>query len=173
MYYLKAIAQDLLGNGQADTVILHFYRQRVGRPDELIHDIVGQNMVAGARWGGRSQPDALDLDKRRIATFADSFLRLDWCNPSSHWRRTLVMYVDHFGKTGRPNAVKLDFRESTASAGDASLVCEAAAYDVDSDGVFETFTNSDVDRNGVADKVDKELIRALGASFLGLKWYAH
>lgn len=173
MRYLKAIAQDLHGNGHANTVILHFYQQRVGRPDELIHDIVGSDMTSCARWTGRSQHDALDLNKSRIASFADSFLRLNWFNPASHWRRTLVVYVDHFGKKGRPNSVKFDFRESTTSGGQASLVCNAAAYDGDSDGVLETFTNSDVDRNGVADNVDKELIRSLGTTFLGLTWYAH
>ena len=77
MRYLKAIAQDLHGNGHANTVILHFYQQRVGRPDELIHDIVGSDMTSCARWTGRSHHDALDLNKSRIASFADSFLKLN------------------------------------------------------------------------------------------------
>lgn len=171
MHYLKAIAQDLHGNGHADTVILHFYQQRPGRPDELIHDIVGQEMTLDAKWGGHSKAGSLDLDKRRIATFADSFLKLNWFNPASHWQRTFVIYVDDFSEAGRPDSVRLEFRESKASGGKALLLSNALDYDVDSDSVLETATTtSDIDGNGVADNADKELVRSLCKAFLGLNW---
>ncbi|EIK73471.1 hypothetical protein PseBG33_5318 [Pseudomonas synxantha BG33R] len=171
MHYLKAIAQDLHGNGHADTVILHFYQQRPGRPDELIYDIVGQEMTLGAKWGGHSKAGALDLDKRRIATFADNFLKLNWFNTASYWQRSLVLYVDDFGEAGWPASVTLEFRESKASGGKALLVSTAMGYDIDSDGVLETFTHSDIDHNGVADKADKALLRTLCKSFLAFEWY--
>lgn len=173
MRYLKATAQDLCGNGRADTVILHFYQQHPDGPDELVHEIVGLDMTADGQvdvqWAGEQASHALDLDKHALAAFADSFLKLNWFNPAGRWHRALTVYVDHFGRTGQPNAIKLDFH---AHAGACSLLYKAAAYDGDSDGVLESFTNSDVDRNGVADKADKELIRALCTSFLSLAWYA-
>ena len=175
MRYLRATAQDVCGNGQPDTVILHFYQQQAGCPDVLIHEIIGLDMTADRKvdvqWAGEHQPDALDLDKRTLAAFANGFLALNWFNPTCHSGRSLVMYVDHLGRTGLPNAVKLDFHEQGATGRESSLIYKAAAYDGDSDGVLESFTNSDVDRNGVADKADKELIRALCTAFLAFKWY--
>lgn len=175
--YLKVTAQDMSGNGRADTVILHFYQQVAGSPDELVHEIFAVDMSEDGKvdlqWAEDLNPASRPrmLEKHRVNTFADTFLKLNWFNKRSHWQRTLTMYVDHFGKTGRPNAVKLDFHESMGAGGKTSLVYKAAAYDGDSDGVLESFTNSDVDRNGVADKADKELIRSLCKAFLALAWY--
>lgn len=175
MRYLKAAAQDICGNGQADTVILQFYQQQAGCPDELIHEVVALDMTGDRKidvqWAVKDQPDALDLDKRILMAFADSFLSLNWFNPAGRSQRRLNLYVDHLGKTGRPNAVKLDFHEQTALGCKASLIYKAAAYDGDGDGVLESFTNSDVDRNAVADKADKELIRSLCTTFLTFAWY--
>ncbi|NWA40131.1 hypothetical protein HX871_08420 [Pseudomonas reactans] len=175
MRYLKATAQDLCGNGRADTVILHFYQQQPAAPDALIYETVGLDMTVDGKvdlqLAGERQPDSLDFDKRLLASFADSFLKLNWFNPARQWQRTLILYVDHFGKTGKPNAIKLDFHEPAASGGAVPLIYKVAAYDGDSDGVLESFTNSDVDRNGVADKADKELIRSLCTNFLALNWY--
>lgn len=175
MRYLKASAQDMCGNGQADTVSLHFYEQRAGCPDELIHEVVALDMTADSnvdvQWVEEALPDAPGLDKRMLAAFANSFLMLNWFNRAGCSQRHLIIYVDHLGKTGQPNAVKLDFHERMASGGKASLMYKAAAYDGDGDGVLESFTNSDINRNGVADKADKELIRSLCAAFLGLHWH--
>lgn len=49
MRYLKATAQDLCGNGHADTVILHFYQQQPDGPDELIHETVGLDMTVDGK----------------------------------------------------------------------------------------------------------------------------
>ncbi|WP_371262191.1 hypothetical protein [Pseudomonas sp. CHM02] len=178
MRYLKVTAQDMSGNGQADTVILHFYQQRAGCPDELVHEIFAVDMSADGnvdlQWADDLNPVTRPrmLEKHQVDTFADSFLKLNWFNKRSHWQRTLTLYVEHFGKTGRPNAIKLDFHERTASEFKGSLVYKAAAYDGDSDGVLESFTNSDVDRNGIADNADKALIRTLCTTFLAFEWYA-
>lgn len=178
MRYLKVTAQDMSGNGRADTVILHFYQQQAGCPDELIHEIFAVDMSADGKvdlqWAGELSPVTRPcrLEKQSTDTFANSFLKLNWFNKRSHWQRTLTLYVDHYGKTGRPNAVKLDFHEHAAPGCKASLICKAAAYDGDSDGVLESFTNSDVDHDGVADKADKELIRSLCTAFLAFEWYA-
>ncbi|WP_252959588.1 hypothetical protein [Pseudomonas simiae] len=177
MRYLKANAQDMSGNGRADTVILHFYEHQVGCPDELVHEIFAVDMSADGRvdlhWAEDLNPASRPrmLDTERVDSFADSFLKLGWFNQRSHWQRTLTMYVDHFGKTGMPNAIKLDFHERTTSGCTSSLVYQAAAYDGDSDGVLESFTNSDIDRNGIANTADKELIRSLCTAFLAFGWF--
>ncbi|MBV4453252.1 MULTISPECIES: hypothetical protein [Pseudomonas] len=175
MRYLKATAQDLCGNGHADTVILHFYQQQPDGPDELIHETVGLDMTVDGKvdvqLAGERRSGAPELDKHLLASFADSFLKLNWFNPARQWQRTLIMYVDHFGKQGLPNAIKLDFHEPAAPGGNTPLIYKVAAYDGDSDGVLESFTNSDVDRNGVADTADKELVRSLCTTFLALSWH--
>lgn len=175
MRYLKATAQGKECKGPADTVILQFYQHHTGCPDEVTYEVIGVDKTADGKVDdlrlGPVDPNALDLDKRQLEVFANTFLKLNWVNAGSHLQRTLTLYVDHFGKTGKPNAVKLDFHESMGAGGKASLVYKAAAYDGDSDGVLESFTNSDVDRNGVADKADKELIRSLCKAFLALAWY--
>lgn len=178
MRYLKVTAQDMSGNGRADTVILHFYKQQAGCPDELIHEIFAVDMSADGRvdlqWADDLNPVTRPcrLEKQRVDTFADCFLKLNWFNRRSHWQRTLTLYVDHYAKTGTPNAVKLEFQERTAPQCKGSLIYKAAAYDGDGDGVLESFTNSDIDRDGIADKADKELIRTLCTTFLGFEWYA-
>ncbi|WP_254865873.1 hypothetical protein [Pseudomonas fluorescens] len=128
----------------------------------MTHEFIGVDTNADGKIDdlrpGAVEPAALDLDKRQLEVFANSFLKLNWFNAGGHCQRALTFYVDHYAKSGRPNAVKLDFHES-------------AAQDGDSDGVLESFTNTDVDRNGVADKADRELIRSLCTAFLALAWY--
>ncbi|WP_395610130.1 hypothetical protein [Pseudomonas sp. B22129] len=179
MRYLKATAQGRSCHGRADTVTLQFFQHHADCPDEMIHAFISEDTTADGEVDflrpGDLDPDAHleapDLDKRQLGAFANSFLKLNWFNSAVHSQRSLVLYVDHFGKTGRPNAVKLDFFESSAPGGKASLIYKAAAYDGDRDGVLESFTNSDVDRNGVANSTDKELIRSLCTAFLALAWY--
>lgn len=175
MRYLKATAQSKDCKGPADTVILQFYQHHADCPDEMTHEFIGVGTTADGKIDdlrlGAVEAEALDLDKRQLEAFANSFLKLNWFNAGSHRQRALTFYVDHYARSGQPNAVKLDFHESKAAGGKASLVYKAAAYDGDSDGVLESFTNSDVDGNGVADKADKELIRSLCTAFLALAWH--
>ncbi|WP_256578711.1 hypothetical protein [Pseudomonas sp. NS1(2017)] len=176
--YLKVTAQDMSGNGRADTVILHFYQQVAGCPDELVHEIFAVDMSADRKvdlqWAEDLNPDSRPrmLEKHRVDTFADSFLKLNWFNKRSHWQRTLTMYVDRFGKTGGPDAIKLDFHERTAAQSKGSLVYAIAAYDDNSDGVLELLSKSGVDCNGIADSADPALIRTLCATFLAFEWHA-
>lgn len=175
MRYLKASAQGKDCKGPADTVILQFYQHHSDCPDELMYEVIGvftgtDDKLVELRLGDVA-PDALDMDKHQLETFATVFLKLNWFNAANHRQRALTLYADYFGKTGQPNALKLDFHESMVAGGKSSLVYTAAAYDADSDGVLESFTNSDVDRNGVADNADKELIRTLCTAFLKLGWF--
>ncbi|MBD8089471.1 hypothetical protein IFT48_05705 [Pseudomonas fluorescens] len=179
MRYLKTIAQSKSCHGPADTVVLQFYQHHADCPDEMIYEFIGVDTTADGEVNflqlGDLNPhahlEALDLDIRKLGAFANSCLKLNWFNAEGQSQRSLVLYVDHFGKTKRPNAVKLDFFEISASGGKTSLIYTAAAYDGDSDGVLESFTNSDIDRSGVANKADKELTRSLCTAFLALAWY--
>lgn len=179
MRYLKATAHGKGCHGPADTVILQFYQHHADCPDEMIHEFIGVDTTGKGEVDflrladpkPDAHPEALDVDKRQLEAFANSFFKLNWFNSKGHSQRALTLYVDHFSKTQRPNAVKLDFYESIAPRGRASLIYKAAAYDGDGDGMLESFTSSDVDRNGVADQADKELIRSLCTAFLALAWY--
>ncbi|WP_447805136.1 hypothetical protein [Pseudomonas sp. M5A4_2d] len=62
----------------------------------------------------------------------------------------------------------MTFDEHTGERGKSSLVFQAAAYDVD--GVLEFFTSSDVVGNGIANNLDKALIRRLCTAYLSFNW---
>lgn len=178
MHYLKATAQDRSGNGKADMVVLQFFEQVPNEPDEMVHEAVAIDITAdGAadillpgdinRDGCKSAQDQ-SLLKR----FTDIYLKLNWFNAGETWRRSMTMQVVHTAKNGVPNAIKLSFYEGCTSRGKRTLVYTAAGYDGDSDGVLESFTNSDLDRNGIADHYDKIAIKDLCNTFLAFDWVA-
>ncbi len=177
MRYLKATAQDRSGNGKADTVIVHLYERQAGEPDALRHEALAVDMdgdsVIDVQCAGDINRDGQSTirDKQLFKAFANAFLKLGWFNKGDSSQRTLSVYVDHYDKQGKPNAIKLQLHDLLGGVRKESLTCSAAAYDADSNGVLETFTNSDIDGNGVADKVDKELMRVLGTLFLEMRWY--
>lgn len=177
MRYLKATAQDRSGNGKADTVIVHFYESRAGEPDALRHEALAVDMdgdsVIDVQCAGDINRDGQSTlaDKQLLKAFANAFLKIGWFNLANSSQRTLTLYVDHYDKQGKPNAIKLQLHDVQDGTRKESMRCSAAAYDADGNGVLETFTNSDIDGNGIADKVDKEWIRALGTTFLAMKWY--
>lgn len=177
MHYLKATAQDRSGNGKVDTVILHFFERRDGEPDELSHEALAVDMdgdsVIDVQCAGDINRDGQRTirDKQLLKAFANTFIKFGWFNKGDSAQRTLTLYVDHYDKQGKPNAIKLQLNDMLGGIRKESLTCNVAAYDADGNGVLETFTNSDIDRNGVADTTDKEWIRALGTSFLAMQWY--
>ncbi|MFL1547692.1 MULTISPECIES: hypothetical protein [Pseudomonas] len=174
MRYLKATAQDRSGNGKADMVVLQIFEQAPNEPDEMIHEAVAIDITAdGAadillpgdinRDGCKSAED-----KTLLKRFTDTYLTLNWFNCGDTWARYMTIRVMHTAKNGAPNAIQLSFYECSASRGKRTLVYTASGYDGDSDGVLESFTNSDVDRNGIADHSDKAAIKALCNVFLAL-----
>lgn len=177
MRYLKVAAQDRGRNGKADTVVLNFFRQQPNVPDVMVHeaiavDVSADKLVDVVCSGDINRDGENDvMDKHQLDVFADAFLQLNWFNVGNRWQRTLVIYVEHFSKRAVPNAVRMEFHEHTGLPCKDSLVYRAAAYDGDGNGVLESFTNSDVDHNGVANNADKELIRQLCTTFLAFNWY--
>lgn len=176
MRYLKAIAQDRSGNGKADMIVLQLFQQQPNEPDELIHEAVAIDIttdgVADILLPGDINFDGAKSvdDKTLLKAFADTFLKLSWFNSGDTWRRYLTMQVVHLARNGRPNAIKLGFYQSSPQ-GNHTLVYKASGYDGDGDGVLESFTNSEIDGNGVADHHDKIAIKALCNAFLAMDWH--
>ncbi|KRA13554.1 hypothetical protein [Pseudomonas sp. Root569] len=177
MRYLKVTAQDRSGNGQADTVILHFYQRCSEGIDELIHETVAVDIDADRKVdfkfaGDINQDGTCDtVDSLLLKAFANTFLKLNWFNPGESWQRTLVMVGLYDYPQGPPNRVQLNFLNRRSPLRKPSLIYQAAGYDVDGNGVVEAFSRIDVDRNGVVNQSDQELVRHLCNSFLAFKWY--
>ena len=176
MRYLKATAQDRSGNGKADMVVLQIFEQAPNEPDELIHEAVAIDItadgVADILLPGDLNRDGFKSaeDKSLLKDFTDTYLKLNWFNCGETWRRYMTIRRVPNVKSGAPNAIKLSFYECCTSRGKRTLVYTASGYDGDSDGVLESFTNSDLDRDGVADHSDKAAIKALCNVFLALDW---
>ncbi|MBV4479598.1 hypothetical protein [Pseudomonas khavaziana] len=177
MRYLKATAQDRSGNGKADTVFLHFYERGAGGFDELIHEAFAVDMNGDKNVDLQTVVDidvegkSMSIDSHLLTLFANTFLKLNWFNGGESWKRTLVVVAAHEYEKRPPNGVKLHFLERRSTVRKPTLAFQAAAYDGYGNGVLEWFTNTDVDKNGVVDEVDKELIRSLCSNFLAFKWY--
>ncbi|WP_448653819.1 hypothetical protein ACSHWC_12535 [Pseudomonas fluorescens] len=176
MRYLKATAQDRSGNGKADMVVLQMFAQVCGEPDEMIQEAVAIDItadgVADILLPGDINRDGCKSaeDKTLLKRFADTYLKLNWFNCGDTWGRYMTIRVTHTAKHGAPNAIQLGFYECSTSPGKHTLVYTASGYDGDSDGVLESFTNSDLDRNGIADNSDKTAIKTLCNVFLALDW---
>lgn len=179
MHYLKATAQDRSGNGMADTVILHFYERHSTGIDELRHEAIAVDIdadeIVDIQFSGDINFDGKSdvIDHWLLKAFANTFLRLNWFNKGESWWRTLVVMAIQDNAKGPPSGVRLHFLECPSPLNKAVLVYQAAGYDTDHNGILESFTAGDVDRNGVADKHDKALVQSMCINFLAFKWYDH
>ena len=177
MRYLKATAQDRSGNGIADTILLHFYERSSNQPDDLVHEAVAVDMNADGvmdfQFAGDINGDGSSniADKLLLKAFAGTFLKLHWFNKGESSQRVLVLMVAHYTPKGLPNAVELGFFDRLSPVRKPTLIFQAAGYDGDGNGVLESFTRTDVNKDGIANNADKELIRSMCNSFLAFKWY--
>ncbi|MGU3306244.1 hypothetical protein ACLBW8_08245 [Pseudomonas sp. M5A4_2d] len=177
MRYLKAFAQDRSGNGKADTVLMHFYERSSNQPDDLIHEAVAVDMNADGitdfqfSGGNNDDSNSTVADTLLLKAFAGTFLKLCWFNKGEHSQRVLVLKVAHYTPAGAPNAVELGFFDRVSPVRKPTLIFQAAGYDGDGNGVLESFTRTDVNKDGIANNADKELIRSMCTVFLAFKWY--
>lgn len=179
MRYLKAAAQDRSGNGKADTVFLHFYERGAGDGgfDELVHEAFAVDMNGDADVDLQTVVDIdvdgknIVIDRQRLKVFANTFLKLKWFNSGESWKRSLVVVAVHEYEKSPPNGVKLNFLERRSAVRKPTLAYQASAYDGYGNGELEWFSHTDMDKNGVVDQADKELIRSLCSSFLAFAWY--
>ncbi|AZE58071.1 hypothetical protein C4K03_5964 [Pseudomonas synxantha] len=177
MRYLKAVAQDRGGNGLADTVIVHFYERSPNGIDELRHEAVAVDMNADElvdfQFAGDINFDGQSnvIDGYLLKAFANTFLQLNWFNSGESWQRTLVIAAIQSCQDGPPDGVQLNFLDRRSPVRKATLAYQAAGYDADGNGVLESFSRTDMDRNGVVDKADKALLSSMCRNFLAFKWY--
>ncbi|WP_232790552.1 MULTISPECIES: hypothetical protein [Pseudomonas] len=177
MRYLKATAQDRGGNGLADTVILHFYESSPNGIDQLCHEAVAVDMNADKavdfQFAGDINFDGQSnvIDSYLLKAFANTFLQLHWFNRGESRQRTLVIAAIQDDQESPPSGVQLNFLDRRSPVRKATLAYQAAGYDADGNGVLESFSRTDMDRNGVIDRADKALVSSMCRNFLAFKWY--
>jgi len=173
MHYLKVTAQDRSGNGKADAVLLHFHNGST----QLVHEAFAVDMSANGSiefgFAGDINGDGEQNlhDQLLLTTFAEVFLQLGWFNAGDNWERCLKIGATDYHGDGSPNVVTLEFSEDEGSPCSSIRIRTAAAYDGDNDGILESFTNSDVNADGIANKADKLLLRKIAEAYLAFHWF--
>jgi hypothetical protein len=141
MRYLKVIAQDQCGSGQADTLHVHFYE------DEQLQRKA-------------TQADLLGL--KRLGT---TYLKCAWYNVGKGEARHLRIFSQNPSADGTPETVRLHFHEGT------QVAYKAVVHDLDNDGTYEVVLSSDVDNDGRADRTDRSRVSSLVREFLKVGWW--
>jgi hypothetical protein len=141
MRYLKVVAQDVSGKGQADTLHFGFHE------DE---QLLGE---------------ATDADLQRLNHFGKTYLKCAWFNEGQGEERHLRIFSENPSGDGTPETVRLHFHEGS------TIAYKAAARDLDNDGIFELMLSTDVDNDGRANRTDRNRVRSLAREFLKLGWW--
>jgi hypothetical protein len=140
MRYLKVIAQDVSGKGQADTLDFRFHE------DEHV------------------LREATETERHRLKAFGTTYLKCAWFNAGESEERHLRIFAENTTGDGTPEAVRLHFHEGP------TIAYKAAARDLDNDGDFELMLSSDVDNDGRANRTDRNRVRSLAREYLKLGW---
>ncbi|MDR6916649.1 hypothetical protein J2X66_003523 [Pseudomonas sp. 3296] len=173
MRYLKVTAQDRSGNGKADAVLLHFHNGSAN----LVHEAFAVDMSADGNiefgFAGDINSDGEQnfQDQLQLKAFAEAFLQLNWFNTGDNWERYLKIDAKNYHEDGSPNVVTLQFSEDNGTPCLPIRMRFASAYDGDNDGKLDSFTNSDVNGDGIANKADKVLMRKIAETFLAFQWF--
>lgn len=138
--YLKVIAQDSTGQGQADTVLYRFIE------DEDL------------------PREATAAELRRLKVFGKTYLKCAWLNTGEGEARHLRIFSENLSGDGTPETVRLHFHDGPV------IAYKAAARDLDNDGEFELILASDVDNDGRSNRTDRSRVMALAKQFLKLDW---
>lgn len=173
MRYLKVTAQDRSGNGKADTALLHFHDPLASQTHEAF--AVDMNADGSIEFGfaGDINHDGKQgfQDQLLLTEFAETFLQLNWFNIGDNWERYLKIFTSDYHKDGSPNIVTCQFSEDNGDLSQPIRIKCASAYDGDNDGVFDTFTHSDINSDGRADKADKIQLSKIVKTFLAFRWF--
>ena len=138
--YLKVIAQDLTGQGHADTVLYRFIE------DEDL------------------QREATAAELRRLKVFGKTYLKCAWHNAGEDEARHLRIFSENLSADGTPETVRLHFHDGPV------IAYKAAARDLDNDGELELILASDVDNDGHSNRTDRSRVTALVKQFLKVGW---
>jgi hypothetical protein len=141
MRYLKVIAQDQSGQGQPDTLHVHFYE------DEQL------------------QREATQADLHRLKRLGTTYLKCAWYNAGESEVRHLRIFSQNPSADGTPETVRLHFHEG------AQIAYKAAVHDLDNDGVYSVVLSTDVDNDGRANRTDRSRVSALVREFLKVGWW--
>lgn len=134
--YLKVIAQDLTGQGQAGTMLYRFFQND--------------------RW----LREATDTERRWLSNFGKTYLKCTWFNVGDGEERHLRIFADNRSGDGTPETVRLHFHDGE------KIAYKAAVHDLDNDGAYEVVLSSDVDNDGRADRTDRRRVSSLVREFL-------
>ncbi|WP_445180557.1 hypothetical protein [Pseudomonas sp. McL0111] len=140
MRYLKVIAQDPLGTGAADSVLLRFHDNEQD-------------------WRAASEHEL-----GQLRSFATTYLKCAWFNTAHGESRHMRIFALNPRGDGTPESVRLHFHD-----GD-KLAYKAAVHDLDNDGGFEVSLVSDIDNDGHVNRTDRNRLTALVKQFLKLGW---
>ncbi|MDE1197546.1 MAG: hypothetical protein PW896_20885 [Pseudomonas sp.] len=173
MRYLKVAAQDRSGNGKADTVLLQFHDDSTNLVFEAFAiDLTADGSIEFSYAGDINGDGKSNLqDEVQLTVFAQAFLQLNWFNIGRSVERYLKIEAKNYHADGSPNVVNLQFTEDDGIPPALIRITPAAAYDGDNDGTLDSFTNSDVNGDGVANTADKLLMRKLAESYLAFCWF--
>lgn len=173
MRYLKITAQNLNGNGRADTVRLHFYTASSTPVFEAVAiDITDDGTIELACTVNITPECTPQLrDQQNLKDFAEAYLQLNWFNDGDSWVRHLRIEAKNYHGDGSPNVVTFHFTQDDGLPCTPVQIKSAAAYDGDNDGHLDSFTNTDINADGIANAADKLLMRKLAEAFLAFRWF--
>ncbi|MFK3974825.1 hypothetical protein ACI2KS_29315 [Pseudomonas sp. NPDC087358] len=173
MRYLKVAAQDRSGNGRADTVLLQFRddsTQLVFKAFAV--DLTADGSIEFSYAGDINCNGGENLqDQKQLNVFAEAFLKLNWFNIGDSVVRYVKLEARDYHGDGSPNIVNLHFIEDDGLPCTPIKMRTASAYDGTNDGNLDSFTNSDINGDGIANTADKLLMRELSEAFLAFRWF--
>jgi len=173
MRYLKVAAQDLSGNGKADTVLLQFHDDQTNLVFQAFAiDLTADGSIEFSYAGDINGDGKQNLqDQKLLTVFAEAFLQLNWFNAGDSVTRYVKIEARDYHGDGSPNIVNLHFSEDDGTLRGPIGIRTASAYDGDNDGNLDSFTNSDVNNDGIANTADKLLLRKISEAFLPFCWF--
>lgn len=173
MRYLNVVAQDRSGNGRADTVLLQFHDDSTNLVFEAFAvDLTADGSIEFSYSGDINSDGKRNLqDEIQLAEFAEAFLQLNWFNSGRDRERCLKVEAKNYHGDGSPNVVNFQFTEDDGSPSTPVRIKTAAAYDGDNNDKLDSFTNSDINGDGVANTADKQLMRKLAEAYLAFCWF--
>lgn len=136
--YLKVVALDSTGQGQADTVLYRFIKD----------EDLPREATAAELW--------------RLKVFGKAYLKCAWFNADEGEERHLRIFSQNPSADGTPETVRLHFHEGQ------KIAYKAAAHDLDNDGGLEVILSSDVGNDGRADRTDRRRVASMAGEFLKL-----
>lgn len=176
MRYLKVTAQDRVGSGRADLVLLDFYQTAANAcGDEVVNsafavDFDADGKVDYKKGDVNNNGKENSIDQRLLEIFANSYLKMNWFNTGPARGRYMKVLAEDFHADGTPNVVKLQLHEDNGQGAQPSLVSWHGVFDGNNDGSLECLVYADANHDGVIEQIDGVIIQSLANVFLMFRW---